>query len=291
MALYNGHPTVKAYSDKSNESGVGSISLDNRRKAAVKNWLEKTAPEALQVVRASTHDLPFQLGCFGETIAATSWMFLGSTASGFSACATCELKPLEHETFIQINWQLPMSPLAQVVLFEKMKAIFDRETSTIQAQSKKKYRLSLDALQNLRNLVCLWAQFHPHLETRVPPQEAAKWRAEMAGGTLKDEDFRYVLELRPETLALSMLPSSKAVAQEQAHQREQQICLQVEKQRMDVVDAQWAFFVSALERDHVLMQKVKDVPLRVSTVLHYKHVKQLAQQAKAGEASQNRFWC
>ena len=258
--------------------------MDNRRKSAVRNWLERTYEEALKEVEASTHDLPFQLGPFGETMASWSFMFLGSVASGLAACPTCDLQPIEHEAYIHLDWQLPMTPLAQTVLFRRARAVFDRATALVPAQSKKKYRMSQDSLHSLRNLICLWAQFQPHLETRVAPSEAARWKDEMSTGALRDEDFNFIMEVRPACLSLSMLPSSKSVAQEQAHQREQQICLEVEKQRMDVVEAQWSFFKSALQRDQIMLEKIKEVPKQLATLAHKKQIKLLTEQAKKGEA-------
>ena len=237
LHLYNQHPEVLAHSDKSADGGAGSILLDNRRKAAVKNWLERTCPEALAVVEASCHDIAFSLGAFGETMASYTWMFLGSTVSSPNT-PSGELQPLDKEPYIHVDWSLPMNALAQTTLFQRVKAIFDRETATVPAQSKKKYRLSQENLQKVRNMICLWSQFHPHLETRLAPPDAKQVAVDMASNGLRDEDYKYVMEMMPAKLSLSMLPSSKAVAQEKATEREQQICLQVERQRMDVVEAQ-----------------------------------------------------
>jgi hypothetical protein len=44
------------------------------------------------------------------------------------------------------------------------------------------------------------------------------------------------------------------------------------------------FFKSGLQRDQVLLQKIKDVPKKIATKLHQKQVRQMAEQAKAGEA-------
>ena len=284
LEAYNSHPEVRAHSDKSVDGGAGAISLDNRRKAAVKNWLERTTPSAFKVVESSTHDLPFALGPYGETMASLGFMFVGSTVSLCTAVPSADLQPLENEPLIHVDWGLPMSPLAQTVLFKKVKAVFDRETTLVPAQSKKRYRLSQENLQSMRNVVCLWAQFQPHLETRVAPPEAAKWEHEMAFTSLRDQDFKFVLEARPPTLALSMFPSSRAVAQQKAVEKEQQICLSVEKQRLDVVSAQWSFFKAALERDQLQLEKVKEVPRKVAVRLHQKKVATIAEQAKAGQA-------
>ena len=196
---------------------------------------------AFQVVEASTHDLPFALCAFGETMASYGFLFLGSVATGLPPGSTCDLSPMENEAFMPINWQLPMTDEAQTILFQRIQATFDRETTMVPAQSKKKYRLSQEKLQALRNLTCLFAQLFPHIKTRLPPPESEKWLQEFSSSSQRDEDMKFILESQPSSFALSMLPSSRAVAQEQAQQREQSIGLSVEKQRLDVIDAQWIF--------------------------------------------------
>lgn len=50
------------------------------------------------------------------------------------------------------------------------------------------------------------------------------------------------------------------------------------------------FFKSGLQRDQVLLQKIKDVPKKIATKLHQKQVRQMAEQAKAGEAREIKWW-
>ena len=141
MDAYNQHPEVRAMSDKTDESGAGSIALDRRRKLAVKNWLERTCPDAFAIVEASTHDLAFSLGPFGETIASYQFLFLGSTTTGLAPNLACELHPLDHEAFVPIDYKLPMNDLGQTILFKRIQSTFDRETTLVSAAHKKKYRL------------------------------------------------------------------------------------------------------------------------------------------------------
>ena len=284
MDAYNNHPEVRSFSDKS-ESGVGSIALDKRRKIAVKHWLEKTCGEAFAVVESSTHDVAFSMGAFGETVASFPFLFLGSTASGLSGNPACLLKPLDHEAFFTIDYKLPMNALGQTILFKRTQSNFERETQNIPAQHKKKYRMSEENLKQLRNLCCLFAQLVPHLESRLPPEEMRRWMKDICEGASRDEDIRFILEGSPQTFSLSMLPSSCALAQEQAQQREQAICLKVEKQRLDVLDAQWTYFQSGLKRDQCLIEKINLVPSRMAAKLHQKEVKHMQNQAIAGEAS------
>ena len=285
MDAYNQHPEVKAFSDNAAESGVGSIALDKRRKIAVKHWLEKTCTDAFDVVESSTHDLAFSMGAFGETVASYPFLFLGSTASGLSANPACTLKALDHEAFFTIDYKLPMTDLGQTMLFRRIQSNFVRETSMIPAQHKKKYRMSEENLKQLRNLCCMFAQLVPHLTSRLPPEQMDQWMKDISESASRDEDIRFILDAAPQNFSLSMLPSSCALAQEQAQQREQAICLKVEKQRLDVLDAQWTYFQSGLKRDQCLIEKINMAPTKIATKLHQKEVKHMQNQARSGEAS------
>ena len=99
LQLHNAHPDVMAHDD----SGSGSITLDNRKKQGVQNWYEKTCPEALEVVLKSTHDLAFSFGCFGESFSLCNFAFLGSSANlTASDAADLNMQPFEKEAFVSI---------------------------------------------------------------------------------------------------------------------------------------------------------------------------------------------
>lgn len=99
LQLYNGHPDVMAH----DESGSGSITLDNRKKQGLQNWYERTCPQALDVVLNSTHDLAFSLGCFGESLSLCNFAFLGSSANlSSSDAADLNMHPFEKEAFVTI---------------------------------------------------------------------------------------------------------------------------------------------------------------------------------------------
>ena len=282
LAKYNDHPEVMMRATA--DAGSGTIALDNKRKYAVRNLFHRTAAEAFEVLEASCHDVAWSMGPYGETFLSFPTLFLQSTVQGFCGVDSASFQPLDNEPYIHVDWNLPMTALAQKTLFKRVKALFYRQTATVPVQAKKKYRIGEEALKALRNMICLWSQLQPHLETRLSPPEAAKWEEDMSSGSSRDEDIKYILEMLPERLSLSMLPSSKTIAQEQAVEREQRICLEVEKQRMDVVEAQWKFFQSALQRDQAQIESIKEAPKKIANKLHQKRVQHMATQAKAGEA-------
>ena len=100
LQQYNTHPMVVSY-DRS-ETGMGAISLDGRKRQAVRNWVDKTSPEAYTEVLRSCHDLPFAMGPFGEAFAVTNAMFLRSTSGLDKDCTMAEHDgPLPSETFAE----------------------------------------------------------------------------------------------------------------------------------------------------------------------------------------------
>ena len=108
LALYNAHPDVQAHE----ESGSGSITLDNRKKQGVQNWFERTCPAALAVVLESTHDMAFSLGGFGESFSLCNFAFLGSAANMVSSdAADLSMQPLERELFVCVEtWRESQAP-------------------------------------------------------------------------------------------------------------------------------------------------------------------------------------
>ena len=99
---YNNHPSVQAF--ERGETGVGSISLDARKRQAVKNWVERTSPAAFDAVRKSCDDLPFNQGPFGEGFACTNLAFLGSKANLEPNPITDETeRPLPAEAYVEVS--------------------------------------------------------------------------------------------------------------------------------------------------------------------------------------------
>ena len=103
LTAYNGHPDVIAH-DR-NDSGAGSISLDGRKKQAVRNWMDRTCPKAFDEVLRSTHDLPFNLGPFGEAFALSGSCFLGSKAN-LEAFPDSVDGPCPNEAFWEVTWHI-----------------------------------------------------------------------------------------------------------------------------------------------------------------------------------------
>ena len=100
LLLYNSHPNVVAH----DESGSGSITLDNRKKQGVQNWFERTCHAALGVVLESTHDMAFSAGCFGEGFSLCNFAFLGSAANLLPSDATdLNMCPLDREVFVVVE--------------------------------------------------------------------------------------------------------------------------------------------------------------------------------------------
>ena len=104
LTAYNGHPEVIAH-DR-NDSGAGSIALDGRKKQGVRNWMERTSANAFDEVLRSTHDLPFNLGPFGESFGLSQLCFLGSKANLEAMSGSDADGPSPNEHFVEAAWLL-----------------------------------------------------------------------------------------------------------------------------------------------------------------------------------------
>ena len=65
--------------------------------------MNSTGTEAYEEVLKSTHDLPFNLGPFGEAFSFTKSCFIGST-SGLEVCSETNAVsfPMEGEAFVEV---------------------------------------------------------------------------------------------------------------------------------------------------------------------------------------------
>ena len=72
-------------------------------------------------------------------------------------------KPCPVTSCCQIDWSLPMTAEAQELFFKRVRHRFSRATVGIPVQNKKKYRLTPDELNSLRNVTVLFSQVWPHL--------------------------------------------------------------------------------------------------------------------------------
>lgn len=104
MAAYNRHPEVMAHDRE--DTGTGSISLDSRKRTAVRNFLDRCDPAAFDIICQSNDDLPFSIGAFGESFACTNSNFLGSKVPLEAITATDEVSsPMAGEAFVEASWQ------------------------------------------------------------------------------------------------------------------------------------------------------------------------------------------
>ncbi|CAL1152126.1 unnamed protein product [Cladocopium goreaui] len=274
LSKYNSHPIVLAH-DRG-ESGAGSIALDGKKKFGVRNWIERCCPEAYQVVLSSLQDLPYLLGPFGETFAYTNMCFLTSKASlEANPDPNAVDGPLEGEGSVEVDWSLTMTPTAQTMFFQKVRAMFSRATVGIQPSQKKRYRLSQEDLIVQRNLAVLKA--------KLPGELGAELDSRFTSGTNLDADFLPFLQSRPQRIAVSMLPSYKVQAQRDAEEKQSLIHCEVQAQKEAVTTAQFKFFETALKQDQALISKVQTVPTTLKAKMHTKLVQQRQSQADAAQ--------
>ncbi|CAK9079166.1 unnamed protein product [Durusdinium trenchii] len=260
MLRYNSHPEVVALEAS---GGAGPISLDNRKKQAVKHLLQSTSPEAFGQMISSTHDLPFNQGPYGEGFCSMPGMFIGSVAKLDPLdpeMDTISPQPLPHESFITLDWTLPLSAEGQRLLFTRVRKTFDRVTGMVPTHLKKKYRLTTEELLRMRNLVALFSQISGNIQSRTTPEEFGQWISDVESGLGRDEDLLHLIHRRPQTFSMSMLLSHQDKAKDDLQETERKKTELVETQRQEVVAAQFRYFCTALEQDHTLMETVQKAP-------------------------------
>ena len=237
-------------------SGTGSLVIDGKKVWAIKHWMEKCSAEAKKVVKDSLQDYPFHLGPFGEQFAMVSQVFLGSCAEDLSACPQGKLVPLANEASIPVNWELALDCTAQTMLFSRVKIAFSKATGIVEdVREKKRNRMKADELA-LRNILAFWSQVRMFCSSRLPGFEEFDSKLKM--GNTVDDQFQIIMDERPNSFAISMLPVAQAAAASEVRAQEESATMEVDKQRVELRAARWKFFQAALERDQKKLALVID---------------------------------
>lgn len=263
-------------------SGAGCLLLDSKKMRAIKHWLEGTGAAASELVARSQHDLPFCLGAFGESFAGMPQLFLGSKASNLGPL-DLDWQPLAGEAFISLDWNLPLSSESQFLLFNRVLGDFQKETTLVDPQNKKRYRKKEEDLIHLRNLFALWGLIRDHLGSVIGHEKLQVYEKKLISTDFLDDDLGEVLSRRPRTFSVTMLGCERQKAQQDLMKQEEQACLDVESQRLEVRGAKWAFFTKALASDHLAMEQVKAAPGKLDVMQHKKEVQYRHEQSMLGQ--------
>lgn len=262
-------------------SGSGSLLIDGKKSWAIKQWLECTAKAAIGEVLIAMKDAPFQYGPWGEPLSQMKFLFVGSTAPPL-ATGDADVIPAYDEATITIDWNLPLTEEAQAMLFRRIRLQFERSTAIVdEVQDRRKYRMAEEDLLLLRNLLTLWCQLRVFCSTRLP--DFVTFEQGLLTGNHKDAELRELLECRPPSFAMSMLPCCKQAALKEIKQQEENATLEVEKQRLEVREARWKYFCSALERDQQMLLQVQSAPTKLEALRHRKAMAWRLEQSQHGE--------
>lgn len=269
-------------------TGAGSLILDLKKQYAIRHWLEATCEAAKAEVEISLRDSPFQFGPWGETLSIMKVLFLNSTVN-LLCLPDSSMVPASGEPSVALDWSLVMTPVSQEILFARIRLHYEKATAIIESPSdRRKYRLSEDELLNLRNVVTLYASIRDFLKARLRNFE--EYDKLMRTTSIKDEDFRDVMESRPSRFSMSMLASAQREALEDARAQEEGATLEAEKERLKLRDTRWEYFKAALERDQKALKHVKEAPTKVVAALkHRKEVAWRLSQAELGEKVVNSY--
>lgn len=269
-------------------SGAGSLVLDAKKARAIRHWLEGTSPEAWTLVAETQHDLPFSMGAYGESFAGMACLFLHSKMNNLGVLDT-EWQPLAGEPSVTIDWSLPLGPKAQFLLFNRVLGDFQKDSAVVCTSQKKKYRKREEDLVRLRNMFSLWGQLRDHIAAHCGEVELVAKEKKLVSTDFMDDDLDELMARRPRTFCASMLASERANAQTRLQQQEEQACLEVESQRVQVRQAKWQFFVKALVQDHLALQQVHAAPQKLAMLQHKKDVAWRMEQSEMGQKAVTAF--
>ena len=253
----------------------------------MKNFYTKTCSAAFEVLLSSTHDIAWAYGPFGESLGSIGCVFIGSSMPLEAAPPNDDAvpAPLPNEASISIDWSLPMTEKAQVMLFQRMVAHWNRTTAGFAVHQRKKYRMTADEILSIRNMMVLFVQIQPHLTTRMGSDQVESWENDLVHTTKRDSDLLALINVRPPNFSLSMLQSEQEQAKACLLDVEQKRIEAKESQQAEVDLAKWNYFKGALKRDHEKMEQAQAAPRLVRQRLHAKQVQHRSKLAAEGEAA------
>lgn len=235
----------------------------------------------MEEVCISLRDMPFQFGPWGEVLAQYKFLFVGSVVNLNSSQAT-EAHPAYDEPTVTVDWSLKLSAEAQANLFHRIRLHFDQSTCIVDdVKEKRKYRQSEEDLLMVRNVLALWDQIRDFCSPRLT--SFTEMDRALRTNNHKDADLREIIEQRPFQFALSMLPCARAEALKQVKEQEQHATMEVDRQRLEVREARWKFFQTALAKDQAVLQQLKAAPAKLKALRHRKIMQWKHQEAEKGE--------
>ena len=243
--------------------------------------MECCCPLAHQEVQRALRDAPFAYGPWEEPLSLVKGIFLDSVASQVQA-ETQGMTPLANEATIPLDWTLPLKPAAQHMLFKRIRLHFEKSTAIVDdVADKRRYRMSEEDLMSLRNLLCIWSQVSEFCSSRLDGFE--KFQEALTSGNSLDAEFADIMLHRPAVFALSFLPRARVAAVDEIKKQEEVITMEAQRQRFEVRDARWKFFIGALARDQEKLRQIQGAPEKLQALRHRKMMAFKMEQAKAGE--------
>ena len=220
--------------------------------------MEGTCTGAHSQVQKALKDAPFAFGPWGEQLSLMKGIFLESTVPQ-AVSENQAMTPLQNEATIPLDWSLSLSAKAQEMLFTRIRLHFERATAIVdEVSEKRRYRMCDDDIVALRNLLCLWTQVADFLSSRMDGFEA--FQEALRNGSTVDAEFHDVMLHRPSVFALSFLPRAQVAAMDEVKKHEEVVSMEAQRQRLEVREARWKYFASALERDQETLRQVQDAP-------------------------------
>ncbi|CAK9100002.1 Uncharacterized protein SCF082_LOCUS46826 [Durusdinium trenchii] len=195
------------------------------------------------------------------------------------------MTPLPNEPCVPVDWSLMMTSAAQKMLFLRILSHWDMSTASFPVHQKKRYRMAVEELQKLRNIIVLYEQIRHHLRSRLPPHVADEWDRDVTSSSCRDSDLAALLQVRPARFAISVLQSEQQAAKQELINAEHKKVEDKAAQQAEVDNAQFAFFKGALSRDHAKIEQAQLAPRLVKQKLHAKQVAHNAKQANVTKVS------
>ena len=183
----------------------------------------------------------------------------------------CPLPVLDERT-VELDWTLPMMPLAQEMCFRRLISNFERASALV-PPSRKRYCRGKDSENLVVRMRCaLFAQVKPYLLQELGPEKSEAMQGLLQTCTTADTDWNVILSQRPSNFCMSMLQTEREAAIKRKTLKDETQMAALQREKTLVRSARWKLFQTALANDQSRIHSYKTASAALVAAVHVKQV-------------------
>jgi len=181
--MYNRHPDVVAWRASADANDAdddeAGLSVTPHKAKAIRNLFENLPQAVLDRVQKDLNDVPWKYSVMTEAALRAPWLWKGSTVSTPQSSNPVVGGGLVHEATMSLDASLPLTERGATMFWNRWMTDFKRSTTIVPLERKKNYRLTIERLQDLRNIMATWDHVEDFVKARMDPNDYAEFSDEI----------------------------------------------------------------------------------------------------------------